>query len=429
MIFLHQLAWAAVCVYTYYRERKYVLLNPLFHIGLMSLIFTSRIPEQRSYEVGIALIVTSIMLNIGYHLKTSFKTSGSIYSLPLNYSERTRVIFICVCIGFTILPMYGMIRSGVDVYDILFKFRNAIDTEYNEGGFVIKSFAGAFGYFPIWGIIIGRIWFHKYRESILRVLWYILVVLHVFTRISTTGTRGAILIIFAGIVLVDLLWERKTRTKVFSRNVIAYMLIVVFVVIVTSFLTVYRNTKMEDVNQMRDAVFNVVSFNVDKQAFKMDNSLRLNDEIAFTIDKWADEPSCLKGVYAQIVNPIPRFLWSNKPSVFGKVLASERFGVPLEGKGSFGFAAGIAGESIYNAGYIGLLIFPVIFGLLFKSIWVIINYSENEIKLATAIMFLSWSYAIVRGDWCWGINIPLYNALLAMCVLSVINGIMTMVNR
>ena len=308
-------------------------------------------------------------------------------------------------------------NNGYTFMEAFLSFRNRFDQQYDLNG-PTSNFIAAFGHVSIWGTLISRVWFHNTQRKFDHFLWYLLFITTFASRFST-GTRGSIVILILGVVLTDLWFSKKTDPKLFRDQSKFYLIVFLVSAFLMIFLTFNRMNKFDSIES---AFTQSMLLGNDNTKILNDGSITANKDIGFCINNYLDNPQYFSGVYAQLVNPIPRMLWSDKPPVFGRILANEAHRSSLEGRNVYGWAAGIPGEAIFNAGYIGLIIFPFLFGIFFRKVGDIVNNSNNLLSVTTALLFMSGTYALIRGDWFWGINYPIYNSLFAIGVLLSIRG-------
>jgi len=418
LIIFHSITWLLFSLITLIRERSNSLLNPLFLVGISVVVFFSTIPQNNEIGVGVVLIINSLFLIYGFYFRRkNIKFSKNNNNLFVDGPFVQSTFLIC-CIFLSLLPFVYLNSLGYSLIESLTKFRKDLDSV----GYVtspLKSFIAAFSYAPLWGCILGRIWFHLTNNKKIRFLWVILFVVTFLSRFST-GTRGGLLNLLFAVLLTDLYVDLRLVKDVFRKEVRFYISIFFIVFFSMIFLTFNRNQIFDSFESFKIAFVQSVLFENDTKHIFSEGSITSNNEISFCIDNYLNSPRYFHGIWAQIIQPIPRLLWEDKPESFGRVLAHEAHGSPLEGQGSFAWAAGIPGEAMYNCGYLGVILFPFLFGLLFQKIDTTIRKSDDLVNLTTAIMFLTWTYLLIRGDWMSSFNNAVINSLFAIGLLKLI---------
>ena len=234
------------------------------------------------------------------------------------------------------------------------------------------------------------------------------------------GQGEVYLILVLGVFVTDLFVDKRIINNVFNKELKFYISSLVVLFFAILFLSFNRMNSFNSFSLIEDAMTQTVLFKDNNSRLLNDGSITSNEDISFCIDHYLDDPRYFYGVLAQIVNPIPRIFWSDKPPGFCRILAHEAHGSPMEGSQALGWAAGIPGESMFNFGYFGLFLFPFLFGLLFREVDKTIKQGISLVKITTALMLLSGTYALIRGDWLWGFNYPIYNSLFAFGILEAI---------
>jgi hypothetical protein len=416
IILLHSLMWGYISVSIYAKEKLYCLLNPKFLIGLSMISFFSSIPKTNENEVGLVLFVSSLFLLLGLGSAKTKISQRTLVKPDWLGNFKIQFFFLSICLLFVLLNVIDLANKGLSGLNILTKFRNDMGDDYSMvNRSPLTSFINVFAGFPIWGLIIGRVWFHLTKYRSIKFLWYSLFGLILITKFSS-GTRGFILIILILIFSTDLCVQLKMKMNIVKDQKRFYLTLCFVALVLIAFLSFFRNMVFNSYGDLWDSIVDVVSFNFDKTQIFSDNSIAQNDNISYLINKYLLNPHWFYGVFAQIVNPLPRFLWADKPLGFGVILAQEIVGNKANGV-MFGFSAGLAGESIFNAGLLGLILFPYFFGIYFSKLSREIKTGDNLIRVTTALFFLSWTYGTIRGDWMWGLNMPIYNSALAIFVL------------
>ncbi|HVZ80650.1 MAG TPA: O-antigen polymerase [bacterium] len=425
LIILNSLFWFFLIIVGFSREGLRYFLNPRLVVGLAIIISFSSIPDRNEVNVGVSLLVSTFFILLGLG-KKEIKIHGLEGANPRFLSDsKAQNIFLLVCIIFSLLNFTNLFILGLSPAEILLKFRTHIDIDYYQNTNALKSFIEAFNLFPVWGLAIGRVWFHTNGNKFTKLIWVILFILVLLTKFST-GTRGYLVAVLFCILIVDVFVEFRFGLHVLAKNKAFYILLLSLVLTGALFLTVFRTQKFYSIGDVVDSVEETLFLEKSERMIAEDYSIKCNGAISYLMDNYLLEPNYFQGIYAQLVNPVPRLVWGNKPYDFGRILAHEMMGAPLEGQYSYGFSGGVVGEAIYNGGIFGILIFSFLMGKIFSFVEREIKQGFNIIHITSAILFLDWGYFLIRGTWLTGFNFPLYNCLFAGLVLWVVGWIVRM---
>ena len=412
LIAFNSLFWSIFVIRSILKNRFRCVMDPYFHIGIYSILFFSGIPSENAPEVGMVLIIGSVMVVLGTIFgRKKFKPERKVGESYTNGRVRSIFLFLCIVFAASYLIYYFKQNPA----DIIFHTRFFNNSKKNEA----DSFLWSFRLFPLWGLILGRIWLNQdLNNGRLKALWMSLFLLILVSNYFT-GARGDSIDLFLGVLIVDV-WQGTNNglnyLKLRKKFYISFLLASASLML---FLTFHRFEIFSTYSEIFSAVSDSLT-NFDTKKIYRDGSITENEDVAYVVGRYLDSPTFLAGIYAQLVNPIPRIYWPDKPMTFGQRLGYERTGKDVMGE-SWGMTAGIAGEAIYNAGYFGLVVFPFIFGLLFKKIGNILCESTRIEILTTAIFFLSHSYLLIRGEWLVGINMPLYSSVIGIALLKITN--------
>ncbi len=391
------------------------LLDPLFYVGGSIIVFFSAIPISNEDEVGIFLIISTLFILFGYYFfeKELFNNHFARNMRLEDPKVQFSFLLVCLFISFTSLS-YLLITNG-QLLQLIILINPLINSQKNAA----NSFLHIIDMVPIWGLIIGRIWLNANVSNLkkIKAVWYILFLSITILRLSE-GVRGGLVILFLSVLITDLWFEKSAKVNTFKTHKTFYLILSFFTFLGILFMTFHRTETFNSADDMINSIENTISEKNTDPIFQ-DFSITENNEISYLIDKYLFDPAFFSGIYAQIVNPIPRVLWKDKPITFGERLGLERMGRDVPSSG-WGMSAGIVGEAIFNGGFFGLIFFSFLFGALFQKIKITLYQNNNAIHITTAIMFLSFSYALIRGEWNWGFNFPLYNAAFAILLLKVV---------
>lgn len=105
-----------------------------------------------------------------------------------------------------------------------------------------------------------------------------------------------------------------------------------------------------------------------------------------------------KSLWGAIVNPLPRFLWEDKPISFGIELASRYFGVDVSSTPT-NFGPGIVAEAYANGGAIMVALWAALLGSLLAALDNYISRNQRQVlgMIFTAIS-LPAVFFVIRGD-------------------------------
>ena len=416
LIVLNSLFWLFLILEGFLKERLRFFLNPRLVIGLAIIVSFSTIPDSNEMHVGIFLIVSTVFILLGLGKGRIETFEMQKVDPPYIGKARLQNLFMLICILFSLLNFINLFLLGLSPTEIFLKFRTHIDIDYYQNKNALKSFIEAFNLFPIWGLALGRIWYSTNGSRFIKVIWFILFFLVLLTKFSS-GTRGYLIAVFFSILIADVFVEQRFGFQVIRKNKIFYLLLMFLVLTGTLFLTIFRTEKFYSMSDVLDTVERTILLEKSEKMITGDYSIKCNDAVSYLMDKYLLEPRYLQGVFAQLINPVPRLLWGNKPYDFGRVLAHEMMGAPLEGQYSYGFSGGVVGEAIYNGGILGVFIFSFLMGKIFSVMEKEIKQGTNIIYITSAMLFYVWGYFLVRGTWLTGFNFPLYNCLFAVFVL------------
>ncbi len=129
---------------------------------------------------------------------------------------------------------------------------------------------------------------------------------------------------------------------------------------------------------------------------------------------------------AVILNPIPRFMWQEKPVGVGRILAVTRNGQKdyttkelLEIPSSF--AIGICGEGWVNGGIFGVVLYSILLGLIagmYTSMYYTFLMRNTYMSLMIALLCYRAASSFIRGDILSGITSTTYPLIFVVILLT-----------
>ena len=370
-------------------------ISPIFFIIFSQIMFFLDPPRFFYEESSNVLIYHFINLTLLFVtvsvLTIKFLKKDMIYIKDFRFNEN---YFLCSAALFLFIPFLIFILSGADVFSILTRFyKTSIFEDGNlEKYSTIINLITRSVYLLL---IISRFIYNFTDKKSYKTYWYVFLLLSIITVVST-GVRSGLVYLFLSIVLVDICCHKNILSSRVYKNIFAYTVIAVFIIPTIFILSQFRSTDFADFSDFKT---NINFESLTNSSTVEDKSFyNLNDMVAFSINKYTTEPCVLCSIETILVTPMPRFLWSDKPVGFGKQLAHDMVGAPLNGPG-LSLAAGIPGESVYNLGWIGLIIFPIIFGIFLSIAFGILKYSKNIFLASCALFFLISFIGTFRGDW------------------------------
>lgn len=372
-----------------------LFISPIFFILFSQLMFFLDPPRfftEYSSEVLIYHFVNLTLLFITISFLTlKFLNKDMVYEKNFNFNE---IYFLYSASFFLCIPFIIFILSGADIFSILTRFyKNSIFEDGNlEKYSTIINLITRSVYLLL---IISRFVYNFTEKKSYKNYWYVFLLLSIITVVST-GVRSGLIYLFLSIILVDICCYKNILSSRVYRNIFAYAGIAAFIIPAIFILSQFRSTDFSDFSDFKSNInFESVT---NSSAVEDESFYNLNDMVAFSINKYSTEPCILCSIETILVTPVPRFFWSDKPVGFGKQLAHDMVGAPLNGPG-LSLAAGMPGESVYNLGWMGLIVFPIIFGIFLSIAFGILKYSKNIFLASCSLFFLISFIGTFRGDW------------------------------
>lgn len=404
--------WVVYIAVLFLKDRLRAIVNPLLQFAVAQVVYFASPPDQNGLEVGLLLALTSMSILAGFALgkgNTGPKEPPARVALVDRYP--VMVGFLSLAIGICVLvPILGLLQ-GISLFEILTSF-------YTMRGMaqvspIVAVTLKAMTKIPFIALILGRIWFHTSGSGVIRVMWYILFFVQLLLTFGS-GVRSGLVFLFACVVIADayVLAVMGVRMSLLRKLQIRtfYVGVAACAVFGIMFLTAFRSVRFSSFSELVSAAGSLFQVGGGQEALTDATSQNINSAVAFCIRYYSENPQTLQGVYAQVVNPIPRFLWPNKPVGFGKVLAHDFLGASYDDPLSL--AAGMGGEGFYNLGWAGGIVFPFLFGVVGGYFYRSILTKPKIGTLSCMMIFIAWGTGISRGDWLSALNVLTYQILV-----------------
>ena len=424
LIYLVSVFWAVYLIILFAKDRLRAVVNPVVQFAVAQIVYFTALPDKEVMKVGLVHVITSGALLAGFALaRGSLPNLTPRTRVALVDSSRAMCAFLMVAVGLCLLPPVLSLSQGISLFDILTSFYTLRGNAAVHPA--IAVILKAMTKIPFIALILGRIWFHISGSANVRLLWYILFFLQSLVTLAA-GARSGLVFLFACVVLgdayvlgvmgVQLSMFRKLQMRTFYLGVGAFACFGIM------FLTAYRSVSFKSVGELKQAAVALLEGNRGEAAIGEAAVQNINSAVAFTVDYYAENPATMQGIYAQVVNVVPRYLWPGKPVGFGKVLAYDWLGVSYED--GHNVAAGIGGEAFFNLGWPGVFIFPFLFGIAGGWMYRYILFKPNIGVISCILIFIAWGTGIARGDWLSSINVLVYQIIVFFPTMFVIRTLM-----
>lgn len=394
--------------------KESILIAPIFFVVFSQIYFFSAPPRFFS-EYSIDVLI--------YHIVSIFLLSITLIIFHIKYLQREIVkvkvfdfnenYFLYCAIIFLLIPYIIFLLNGIDIFSILTRFyKTSIfeDSRLEKYSTIINLITRSVYLL----MIISRFLFNYTTDKKYKIAWYFFLILSVVTVMST-GVRSGLIFLVLSIIIVDVCCFGNIFSKKFLKNIFIYIVIGLLVLPSIFILSQFRNTSFDN---FQDFKSNITLENLTNSSSVEDtNFYNLNDMVAYSVNHYSQDPCLMCSVKMIILIPIPRFIWPEKPVGFGKQLAHDMAGAPLQGPG-LSLAAGLPGEATYNLGVWGIIIFPIIFGALLSLAFGVLKYSAKVFLASCGLFFLISYIGTYRGDW---LSIPSFfiNCLFVYVVILI----------
>jgi hypothetical protein len=224
------------------------------------------------------------------------------------------------------------------------------------------------------------------------------------------GSRGSVILLVAASLFADLYaWLVIKRSFFKSFFTFTNLSLVVIAIYCAFMLTSMRSTNYASIS---NAVDDAISFKMDSglEKYGEDETDLMMRDYYYVVDKWGSRYEYLPFLYSVgtiVFNPIPRFLWQNKPVSFGRILSTSQAGGDIKSvkymidNVKTSAAVGVCGEGWANGGVLGVVFYSIIFGALSgiaTKLAMTLFYKPGYISLAIAFFLWKVPSSWVRGD-------------------------------
>ena len=404
VLHLVTLFWTVFAIVLLARHRLAAAMHPLLHVAVAHIVYFAVPPDTAVLQVGFLHLLTAIVLVAGFYSVSSrsrLRLTGPRSLLMDNSAVKLAVIWSGVAIALAV-PIAAVL-SGARPFDVLTGFYT--DRARLPVHPAVAVLIRATKRIPFIAIVLGRIWVNLSPSIAVRWSWRILFLVQLSLAFAS-GIRSAVVFVVAFVVLGDVYAKFVLQVQLplieRVRQKTAYFLLGTVTVLTVAFLTLFRHTTFYDPRQMVAGALAAMQSGSLSGAAGSAGLQKLNRFAAFCVTHYVGDGQYGQGLYAQVANVVPRYLWQDKPYGFGKTLAHDAMGTPYNHPNSV--AAGIGGEAIYNGGWPGVVVlgylFGVFFGLLYRGA---INLRDPSM-VACLLVYVGWATGICRGDWLSSIN-------------------------
>lgn len=243
------------------------------------------------------------------------------------------------------------------------------------------------------------------------------------------GSRGAVVEPITMLLFADILTKRFCPGFSLMKKIWEYLSLGFFSLVLIFTLTFIRGINFEDLSTLQEQLSNFKLYQGVDEFNENETDLMIGDT-QFVFENFGNKYSYLGLLFTIktiLINPVPRFLYPDKPVAFGVLLTEAKFG-----SGDFsiknlttintGFAVGVAGEGWANWGLMGLLLYSIIMGLysgFFSKLYSIFINSSNYLSLLFAICFFHCTSNFIRGDLHSGVVQGIYPILLLIVFIII----------
>jgi oligosaccharide repeat unit polymerase len=236
----------------------------------------------------------------------------------------------------------------------------------------------------------------------------------IVSQITTfaTGSRSWTLVVASAVVL---LWYlRRGRRPSFV--LVALLVIPVFVVGISAPRD-YRNTSTRDASFAGTAIADLVDLPSSFNAFILGPDTAMLPDLAVEMNYVPSViPYKLGSTYlGELTLPIPRALWPDKPQAADTQLMEALW--PVLAAAHVGFAYSMFGEPYLNFGFVGVLMFGILFGLACRVLYAWFLRDPHN-RVAQVLFALSWPFVFVYMRGGVGVDYQRQVILLAPVVVA-----------
>jgi len=323
--------------------------------------------SQAEYDYGVFCLFLSLVgFIVGYQL---FLPWRGIYGVAgrLRILEQPeylwKVTLIAAVIGFTPVIYYG----GVDVLNTV---RGFLGIRTSWGGGISRSQYGGFRdamlMFELFALSLSglaTVYVLRSDQPLPKRMFALAIVLYSCLRAYGSGTRSAILIAVIPILLA-IAWQFSPEIR---RKLMMFSLPLGFLVYEFSIAMVAGRNQ------------GVLEWGADVSYV----GYEMFRELLYIIRTFPEQVDYLWGqsYFAEIVNPIPRFLWEEKPARFG-VFYADLVAPEMSGTG-FTASYGLIGEMYMNFGVLGIPVLSIVGGWMCRSWDEMFHLAVDSISVMT----------------------------------------------
>lgn len=415
LVFIAALVW---------KDRLRAAVHPLVQFGVAQIVYFSQVPTHQVMEVGLLHVLTTVSILGGFYIIRGGEKIGGEQLRFIKIDRRsTQIGFLGVALSVCLIVPLLALTQGISLFDILTSF-------YTFRGMarvpaLVAYFLTGMTKIPFIAIILGRIWFHVTPSPVIRTMWRILFVTQLILTFGS-GVRSGLVFLFACVILADAyvlaVLGYRVGTLAIVRMRTAYVVLLGAMIFGVGFLSAFRSRTFRNFADIKAAASQLVAGQAGGESVAKAAQQELNEAVGFVVAHYSANPRTLHGIYAQLVNVVPRAVWPGKPVGFGKVLAHDMVGTPYDEPLSL--AAGIGGEGFFNLGWMGVVIFPFLFGVGGAWIYKKVIRSPDPGFVACLLIYIAWGTGISRGDWLSSINVITYQVVVFFPVMIVLRTLL-----
>lgn len=404
-------------VIKYKLKLGYIVSNPTFIICLTFFCFFGKYKYTNfSFENNILLLLSFTIFFIVYYLNKRVKYNSfdiSLLNLPNGiklYPEffikkSSLRLLLLITIFYVILDisinsiMYGSIQRAL----LRFYSIDLVDDSYtiykNLLALFYKLSLGILFLFRYYGDIYGK----KSKYILISVLLLVLIAV-------PRGSRGAVMSPFITLIIADIFANRFHNIP-YRQYIMQYSIFTIIGISIFLTLTVIRSTKFNSFDDLIETVHNVsVQQGAEKFSEREGELMIADTKLCFeTFGNQAEFLSPFYTLYSISISFVPRSLYPSKPVSFGLFInavkqrnfAGMKDPASLNFPGAIDWAAGIAGEGWANGGFIGLILYSIIFGIIAgkcTKYYYSFMAKNNGIDTILGLQFFNASSCFIRGS-------------------------------
>lgn len=339
--------------------------------------------DQESYNLGLLYVALAFgLFLLGYHYTSGcslFTAMGGTVKFFDDETSSWRLILLGAAIGFAPV-VYNVGTDVVEMFQGILGMRSTWGGLLGRGRYgdaraaflMLEMFVG--GVAPFAGILL-----FSRTTTLFQRLFCILVIAWPMLRAYGSGTRSSMIISVGCSLLAVLYWKATPVWR--KRFLIAVLVSAPLIYGLMAAIVASRGTA-------------VLSWEAGSKTDYVGNEMFR--ELLFIISKVPSEFSPFQygyTYYVQLVNPIPRFLWPDKPTLdTGLLLATLQGQVDSRNEAYLTISPGLIGEMYLNFGVLGIIALSFFGGWLVKG-WDRVSLDHGQ-SLAT-MMFYSGGLGVL----------------------------------